>query len=228
MAERKTKSKENRIGIGKFWGWQARATSLGCMVIVLGYLTIYCTDTLLIPANIVGTLFLVSKIFDGITDIIFSLIIENTHTKWGKARPYEFCILALWFCTWLLFSCPTEWETTVKCIWIFVMYTLVNSVFATFLYANQTPYMLRAFPNNEIIVKVNSYGGLIVTIGCAVVSVIFPQLMATMATSGSGWSHLVGIFALPLALIGMLRFLLVKETVEIDGGNRKRLRYRIC
>lgn len=218
------KQKKEKMGIGKFWGWQARGTSMGCMIVILGYLSIYATDTLLIPAKVVGMILLVSKIFDGITDLFAGYIIDNTNTKLGKARPYELCIIALWFCTWLLYSCPDEWSMTVKCIWIFVMYTLVNSIFATFLYANQTPYMLRAFPNQEQIVKVNSYGGIVVTIGCAVVSMLFPQMMATMATSGQGWSKLVGIFSLPLLLLGLLRFLLVKETVKIDGNAAERVK----
>lgn len=207
----------NKIGIGKFWGWQARAISMGSMTIVMGYLTIFCTDTLMLPAGLVGTLLLASKITDGITDLIAGYMIENTRSRFGKARPYEFFILALWLCTWALFSCPDSLSTAVKCVWVFVMYTLVNSIFATFLISNQTPYMLRAFDTQEKIVKVNSYGGIIVTIGCAVVSMLFPKFMATMATSSAGWSRLVGMFALPLAVIGMLRFLLVKETVEIDG-----------
>lgn len=206
----------NKIGIAKFWGWQARAVSMGSMTIVLGYLTIFCTDTLMLPAALVGTLLLVSKIFDGVTDLIAGYIIENTKTRWGKARPYEFFIIALWLVTWALFSCPEGWSTVVKCVWVFVMYTLVNSIFATFLISNQTPYMLRAFDTQEKIVKVNSYGGIVVTIGCAVVSMLFPQLMATMATSSAGWSKLVGIFALPLAVLGILRFLTVKETVQLE------------
>ena len=123
----------NKIGIAKFWGWQARAVSMGSMTIVLGYLTIFCTDTLMLPAALVGTLLLVSKIFDGVTDLIAGYIIENTKTRWGKARPYEFFIIALWLATWALFSCPEGWSSVVKCVWVFVMYTLVNSIFATFL-----------------------------------------------------------------------------------------------
>lgn len=207
----------NKIGIGKFWGWQARAISMGCMTIVMGYLTIFCTDTLMLPAGLVGTLLLASKITDGITDLIAGYMIENTKTKFGKARPYEFFILALWLCTWALFSCPDNLSTVVKCVWVFVMYTLVNSIFATFLISNQTPYMIRAFDSQEQLVKLNAYGGIIVTIGCAVVSMLFPKYMATMATSAAGWSRLVGMFAVPLAVLGMLRFLLVKETIEIDG-----------
>lgn len=210
--------KKDKIGIGKFWGWQLRGTSMGCMVIILGYLSIYATDTLMIPAKVVGTLLLCSKVFDGVTDLVAGYIIDNTHTKWGKARPYEFAIIGVWLCTWLLYSCPEGWDTVAKCVWIFVMYTFVNSVFATLMYANQTPYMLRAFPNQQLMVKVNSYGGIIITIGCAVVSMLFPQMMATMATSGAGWSKLVGIFSLPLLVIGLMRFILVKEVIDIDEG----------
>jgi len=225
MGKEKTKN-PNKVGIGKFWGWQARGTSMGCYVIILGYLSFYCTDTLMLDPKVVGTLLLLSKVFDGITDLFAGFIIDNTKTKLGKARPYEFAIIALWGCTWLLYSCPESFSTTLKYVWIFIMYVLINAVFATILYANQTPYMLRAFPNQDQIVKVNSYGGIVVTIGCAVVSMLFPQMMATMATSGAGWSKLVGIFALPLVVLGMLRFLLVKETVEIDSDSSSKITFK--
>ena len=215
----------NKVGIAKFWGWQARAISMGSYIILLGYLQIYCTDTLMLPAATVGLLLLVSKIFDGVTDLVAGYLIDNTKTKLGKARPYEFCLIGLWLCTWLLFTASPEWSTVVKCVWVFVMYTFVNSVFATMLYANQTTYLLHAFPNQMQMVKVNSYGGIVITIGCAVVSVSFPQLMATMATSASGWSRLIGMFAIPLFFIGMLRFLLVKETVEIDSDQDSRIKF---
>lgn len=207
------KGNPNKIGVAKFWGWQSRAVSLGCITIVMGYLSIYCTKTLMMPAGLVGTLMLASKIFDGVTDIAAGYIIDRTKTRFGKARPYEFCIIGLWFCTWLLFSTPESWSLVAKSIWVFAMYSFVCSIFQTFLITNQTAYMVRAFDTQEKIVKINSYGGIVVTIGCAVVSVAFPQLMATMATSGSGWSKMLAIFAIPLTVIGMLRFVFVKETV---------------
>lgn len=218
MGEEGKKGNPDKMGALKFWGWQMRAVSAGCVVIVLGYLSLYCTTVLMLPASLVGTLMLVSKVFDGVTDVFAGYLIDKTKTRWGKARPYEFCILALWLCTWLLFTCSAEWSTTVKAVWVFIMYTFVNSIFATFLNTNQTAYMVRAFPTQNQIVKLNSYGGIVVTIGCAVVSISFPILMGTMATSAAGWSKLMGIYALPLALIGMLRFLFVKETVNVDDN----------
>lgn len=216
------KKNPDKIGMAKFWGWQSRAVSLGCMTIVYGYLMIYCTNTLGLSSALVGTLLLCSKVFDGITDLFAGYLIDNTNTRFGKARPYEFAIIGVWICTWLLFSCPTEWTYTVKAVWLFVIYTFVNSILATLLSTNQTAYMMRAFPTMNQIVKLNSYGGIVVTIGCAVVSMLFPQMMATMATSGPGWSKMVGIFALPLAVIGILRFVFVKETVQVeDSGDGK-------
>lgn len=216
------KKNPDKIGMAKFWGWQSRAVSLGCMTIVYGYLMIYCTNTLGLSSALVGTLLLCSKVFDGITDVFAGYLIDNTNTRFGKARPYEFAIIGVWICTWLLFSCPTEWSYTVKAVWLFVIYTFVNSILATLLSTNQTAYMMRAFPTMNQIVKLNSYGGIVVTIGCAVVSMLFPQMMATMATSGPGWSKMVGIFALPLAVIGILRFVFVKETVQVeDSGDGK-------
>lgn len=72
---------------------------------MLGYATFYCTDVLQLAPALVGTLFMVSKIFDSFTDIVAGFIVDRTQTRWGKGRPYEIFMLFLWLSTWLLFSC---------------------------------------------------------------------------------------------------------------------------
>ena len=216
---KQVKEKSEKIGFVKFWSWQLRSASMGAMVIILGYLSIYCTDTLGVPAAMVGTLLLASKVFDGVTDILAGFIIDNTNTKLGKARPYELAIFGVWGCTWLLFSASTEWSMAAKCAWIFSMYMLVNSIFATFMYSNQQPYMIRAFKDQNQIIKVNAFGGIIISVICGGIAIVFPRLMATMATSTEGWSRLVGMFALPLLVIGILRFIFVKEEYEVEDSD---------
>lgn len=218
MKEKRVKATNpNKIGVVKFMGWQSRGASLACITIVMGYLMIFCTDTLGLSAGTVGTLMMVSKVFDGISDFIACYIIDNTHTRWGKGRPYEFCIIGVWVCTMLLFYTPTGWSTIVKCIWVFVMYTMVFSVFSTLLFSAQTPYMIRAFDDNpQKIAKVGALGGIVIMVVAMVVSVSFPVLMGKMATSPQGWRTLITIYALPLMVIGMFRFILVKENPEID------------
>ena len=215
MAKREKKSNPDRIGVGKFWGWQARATSLGCQTIVYGYYMIFCTNALGLNAGIIGTLMLCSRIFDGVTDLIAGYIIDRTNTKLGRARPYEFAIVALWLITMLLFNCPDGLAPVGKYIWVFLCYLLVNAVCQTLLICNQTAYMVRAFPTMNQIVKLNSYGGIVITIGCSIVSMLLPQLVDTTATSSSAWSGVMTMLCIILAIIGMGRFLLVKETIEV-------------
>ena len=51
---------------------------------VISFLLIYLTDTVGLNAGIVGTLMMVSKIFDGFTDVIFGNILDKTKSKMGK------------------------------------------------------------------------------------------------------------------------------------------------
>ena len=170
--EKKEKNKK-RLGIGKTLAWQSASFSSAMNVIVLSFLTIYCTNALSMSPALVGTLLMASKIFDGVTDILAGYIVDRTNTKIGRGRPYQLSIVAVWACTLLMFSCPTGWTTFAKCAWVFAMYTFVNSVFETLFNASGTPYMVRAFNDNDIYVSLNTYGA------------IFPMLGAVMVSTGT-------------------------------------------
>ena len=47
-----------------------------------------------IAAGVVGTLMLIARLFDGVSDLFMGVIIDKTNTRWGKARP------------WVLWSAP--------------------------------------------------------------------------------------------------------------------------
>lgn len=214
------KKTNDNVSFGKAAAWQTRAIALGAITIIIGYFSIYCTDTLGMKASVVGALLMASKIADGVTDLLAGYVVDNTNTRWGKGRPYEFCIVLAWLATVLLFSVSPAWSNVVKCVWIFVMYTLVFSIFSTFLNASEVVYAIRAFGTKEAMTKISAMSGILVTVGCMVVSISFPILMGKLATSGSGWSRLVLIYAVPLTLIGMLRFIFVKEEhADVDSDS---------
>ena len=52
------------------------------------FVMIYLTNTVGLNPGIVGTLIAVSKLLDGVTDIFFGSLIDKTHSKMGKARPW--------------------------------------------------------------------------------------------------------------------------------------------
>lgn len=203
---------------GKFFAWVSRDVSRVIQVVVIGYISIYATSALHMNAALVGTLLMVSRIVDGITDLIAGYIVDNTKSRLGKGRPYELFIIGLWFFTWLCFSVPGEASVAVKSIWIVLAYTVAQSICLTFLNANGTVYMVRAFANKNHYVTLSSIGGLITMIGIIIFNIIFPQLTAKVQYDAAGWSRLMLFLAVPMTIIGLMRFLFVKETVNVDAS----------
>ena len=52
------------------------------------FVMIYLTETVGLASGIVGTLIAFSKLLDGFTDVFFGSLIDKTHSKLGKARPW--------------------------------------------------------------------------------------------------------------------------------------------
>lgn len=208
--------KEKGVPFGKLLAFAMRGGSTGIAMMILGYLTVFAVNTMKMPAALVGGLLLASKFIDGITDLFAGYIVDRTNTRWGRGRPYEWCVVGMWLSTVLMFMVPESASMTVKSIWILVMYLFANSIFYTFLNANNTVYMVRAFSTQKEYVQLSTYGGMVPMVMVLVFNVLFPTMMGTMATSQGGWVKLVLIFAVPMTVLGMLRFFVIKETNNVD------------
>ena len=56
-------------------------------IIIMAFLTFYYTDVIGLNPGVIGTIMLVSRLFDGITDLVFGYIIDHSKpTRLGKAR----------------------------------------------------------------------------------------------------------------------------------------------
>lgn len=105
--------------------------------LVSSFLLLYLSDVLGLKTGIVGTLMLVSKLFDGVTDIFFGSMIDKTKSKLGKARPWMLygqigVSLSLVF----LFSIPNMGQVA-QYAFFFAFYTSLNALFYT---ANNIAY----------------------------------------------------------------------------------------
>ena len=81
---RKQQRKAEKVGLGKLLLWNSSSCSVALSTLMLGYATFYCTDVLQLAPALVGTLFMVSKIFDSFTDVVAGFIVDRTQTRWGS------------------------------------------------------------------------------------------------------------------------------------------------
>lgn len=93
------------------------------------YLLFFYTDVFGISAAVVGTMFLVTRIFDGLNDPIMGIIADRTNTKWGKFRPYLLW-MAIPFALFgiLTFTTP-DLATSSKIVYAYVTYCLMMIVY---------------------------------------------------------------------------------------------------
>lgn len=102
------------------------------------FVMIYLTDTMGLNPGIIGTLIMVSRIFDGTSDIFFGSLIDKTNTRMGKARPWMFW--AYFGCAAMIvaiFAVPPSLGDFAMYTWFFITYVLLNAVFFT---ANNIAY----------------------------------------------------------------------------------------
>lgn len=121
---------------------------LGCNLVfstMASYLMVFYTDVFGISAAAAGTMMLVTKFIDALTDTGMGLIVDRTHTKWGQGRPY-FLLGAVPFAlfTFLTFYIP-DLGSTGKVVWAYVTYCLLC-----------TAYTVVNIPLNTIVPRLTS------------------------------------------------------------------------
>lgn len=96
------------------------------------FLTAYYTDTAGIAAAAVGTMFVICRLLDGITDLAMGGVVDKTNTKLGKARPW-LIVSAPLMCIGiiLILSVPQGWSEAMKLVYAYLTYIFLNCIVYT-------------------------------------------------------------------------------------------------
>ena len=95
------------------------------------FIMIYLTNTVGLNSAVIGMLMMASKFLDGVTDIFFGSMMDRTHTRLGKARPWMlYAQVGVSLCTFLLFCVPAS-SAVMQYVYFFIVYTSLNAVFFT-------------------------------------------------------------------------------------------------
>lgn len=110
-----------RIGYG--------VSDLACNLIwqmISLYLMFFYTDVMGLNALAISAMFVITRVIDGITDLLVGYCIDKTSTRWGKSRPYLlFGAIPFAVCAFLAFSVP-DLSANGKLIYAYVTYFLLS------------------------------------------------------------------------------------------------------
>ena len=186
------------------------------------FVMIYLTDTIGLSSGMVGTLIAVSKLFDGFTDIFFGSMIDKTHSKLGKARPwmlygYIACAITLVAC----FAVPASLGRAAQYAWFFIAYTLLNSVFYT---ANNIAYSALTSlvtKNSKERVQMGSYRFIFAFSTSLLIQTITVGFVDKCGGDAAAWRLVAVIYAVIGLIVNTISCLSVKELPEEETSRER-------
>lgn len=211
MKKKQSKAKHNHL---PHYGrraavWTAYVGSNGMEALLLGYMSFYLTDSVMMAAGTVGVIIALSRVFDGISDVIAGFIIDRTTTRWGKARPYSIFSLLMWASAVALFSVP-DISDIGKIIYVFIMYNMADTVSRTMLFSSESVHYKLSFNSDEQL-DIIGISGLIAGIVNMVVSIIMPILINSVGQTKEGWTIIALVLAIPGGVMGVLKLFFLPE-----------------
>lgn len=201
--------------------WRKLAYGLGnagnCFiwVSISSFILIYCTNIIGIGAGLVGTLLMVAKVFDGITDIFMGRIIDITKSRLGKARFWYFVsCFPLGVCMYLIFNVPGRFSSSAKYTYVFIIYLLISAVFYTMntvAYSTLVALVTKSQKDQTTMSSASMVCGMV---GSILISSITPGLVESLGGGQKGWHYVSLIYAVIGVLILLIPFFTLKELPE--------------
>lgn len=189
------------------------------------FITIFYTDVFGISAKAVGTMFLITKIWDAVNDPMMGMIADRTETRWGKFRPY-----ILWFAIpfgligVLTFTTPNL-STTGKLVYAYVtytflmmLYTIVNVPYSALMGVISSNARVRTIVSQFRFVAA-FFGGLIVQYSALRMVQRFGA-----GNDALGWQRAMIVLSSLAVVLLFVTFATTKERVKPPKGQKTRLK----
>lgn len=178
------------------------------------FLMYFYTDVFGLPAAAVGTMFLITRIWDTVNDPIMGTIADRTNTKWGKFRPYllwaaiPFGVFGV-----LTFTTP-NFDVTGKLIYAYITYNLLMMSYT----AVNVPYsalMGVITPNSLERTEISSFRFVAAFIGGLIVQASVMSLVKYFGKGNEavGWQWAMGTLSLLAIILFFITFITTKERV---------------
>lgn len=188
-------------------------------IIIGSYLSYFYTDIFGISAAAAGTMFLVTKIVDAVTDPAMGAIADRTHSRWGKFRPYLlFGAIPMAAAAILTMSTPDLGDTG-KLIWAYATYSMMMLCYTIL----STPYSSLAgviTANARERNRIFGWRFFFAYFTGIIVGAFTPGLAAYFAhgDEAHGWQMTMVLYACVATVLFIITFLSTKERIQPPAG----------
>lgn len=182
----------------------------------MSILTFFYTDYAGIDASVVGLVMLLSRCFDGVSDVIMGFLVEKTNSKWGKSRPWILWTSLPFAISIVLIYTVPQTTSALQFAYIFVTYNLCTTVCYTALnlpYGSLSAMMTRISKERDMLsifrMALSPLGKILA------VSATLP-LIKVFGDNQLAWVKVMSIWAVLALLLLLICFYKCKETVVLE------------
>jgi len=179
------------------------------------FLPIFYTDVFGISASAMGTMLLVTRIFDAVNDPIMGMIADRTNTRWGKFRPYMLWVAVPFAVAGVLAFTTPNFSPTGMLVYAYITYMLLIVAYT----AMNVPYaalMGVITPNSAERTEVSSYRFVAAFVGQYIIGVTALGLVGYLGGGNEqlGWQLTFVVYGLLAIVLLFLTFFLTRERVQ--------------
>ncbi len=194
------------------------------------YLMIFYTDVFGLPAAMVGTMFLVTRVWDSVFDPIIGIAADRTSSRWGKFRPYLlFLAVPFGFIGVLTFYTPPFGDAG-KLVYAYITYSLMMMVYSgiNVPYASLLGVMS---PNPQERNTLSTFRMMFAYLGSFIALLLFMPMVNAfsghskeIANQQTGWLMAVAVIAVMCIVLFLGCFAWTKERVKPINEQRTSLK----
>lgn len=223
------------IGIGEkiAYGGGDLASNL-ILVLTSTFVTFFYTDALGLNAAVIGTIMMLSRVFDGFTDIFMGFVMDQVKSKHGKARCWMLWLaIPIAIATVMVFLVPNI-GTVGQYIYVIITYNLVTTFLYTMInipYGALTSLMTRDQNQRTVI---NIFRMFMAQVGSLIINAFtLPFINAVGgSTNQRSWIIVSVIYGIVAAALFLTCFAKTKERVQISSQQKERIplgeSFRLC
>lgn len=194
---------------------------MGYYAVAGSYLTQFYTDVLGLAGGFLIWMPFFSKIIDAITNVIMGRIIDRTHTRQGKARPWILLSGALITITGILLYTVPRASYAVQIVWIVVSYNLFFA-FAFTIYnmshVLMVPLSTRNTKQRDTLALLTSTGTAMIP--GALITIILPMIINAIGVGAKAQGTWIAVMSMLSCLAipaTLLEYYFTRERVTEDA-----------